>query len=206
MCTRFYVRHLTPELREILEEAKNSPLLKRFIVAGSQLKTDGEVRPTDVVAAIAPNPRGERKVFPMKFGYTNPFKGGKLILNARSETAYEKPTFKYDWLNHRCIIPATCYIEWCHNHLNDGTTQLGERYLIQPEGAEVTWLCGLYHIENNFPTFVILTREPGSNIEFIHDRMPLILPENLINEWIRPGINPMGLLEHALTDMVAVRE
>ncbi|MBQ1404729.1 MAG: SOS response-associated peptidase family protein, partial [Oscillospiraceae bacterium] len=36
------------------------------------------------------------------------------------------------------------------------------------------------------PVFVILTREPGEEIRFIHDRMPLILPEQYIGAWISP--------------------
>ena len=40
----------------------------------------------------------------------------------------------------------------------------------------MTWLCGLYCIENGLPAFVILTREAGEGIRFIHDPMPLIMP------------------------------
>ena len=48
----------------------------------------------------------------------------------------------------------------------------------------------------------ILTREPGEEICFIHDRMPVILPEERIEEWIRPDGNPEKLLVQALTEMV----
>ena len=47
----------------------------------------------------------------------------------------------------------------------------------------------------------MLTREPGESIRFIHDRMPLIMPEDLTGEWIRPAARPEDLLPHALTDM-----
>ena len=66
----------------------------------------------------------------------------------------------------------------------------------------MTWLCGLYRIENNLPVFVVLTREPGDKIRFIHDRMPLIMPGSLVDEWIRPDKNPKDMLNDALTDMV----
>ena len=49
---------------------------------------------------------------------------------------------------------------------------------------------------------MILTREPGEEIRFIHDRMPLIMPEQLVNEWIRPDVKPEELLPYALTDMI----
>lgn len=203
MCTRYFLSPSTPELKKIIEAVKITPLSRRFIYRGNSIKTEGEIRPTDVVPVLAPNPRGEQTVYPMKWGYTNPHKGGNLLLNAKSETAYQKPTFKYDWLNHRCIIPATYYFEWEHLRGNDGTTKVGDRYMIQPKNEYVTWLCGLYRIEDNFPTFVVLTREPSKDIEKIHDRMPLILPSSLIGEWIRQGSNPRNVIEGALVDMYA---
>ena len=74
--------------------------------------------------------------------------------------------------------------------------------MIQPKNSTMTWLCGLYRIEEGLPVFVILTREPGEQIRFIHDRMPLIMPEDLVNDWISPDAKPEDLLPHALTDMV----
>jgi putative SOS response-associated peptidase YedK len=70
------------------------------------------------------------------------------------------------------------------------------------KGCELTWLCGLYRLEDNFPHFVILTREPGEAIAFIHDRMPFILPESEVCHWIDPNRNPHMLLGSAITDVV----
>ena len=44
-------------------------------------------------------------------------------------------------------------------------------------------------------------REPGEALRFLHDRMPLIMPEELVTEWIRPDRKPEELLPGALTDM-----
>ena len=79
MCTRYYLSSSTPELQKIISDVKVSPLSRRFITGGSPVKTEGEIRPMDVVPVLAPNPRGEETVFPMKWGYTNSYKGGKLI-------------------------------------------------------------------------------------------------------------------------------
>lgn len=67
--------------------------------------------------------------------------------------------------------------------------------------SSVTWLCGLYRIENNVPIFVILTREPGQELSRIHDRMPLILPPDAAMVWIRPQTRPEDLLKYSLTEM-----
>ena len=203
MCTRYFLSPSVPELKTIIDQVLVAPLSKQFIYRGYPIKTEGEIRPTDVVPVLAPSPKGEQRVYPMKWGYTNPYKGGKLLLNARSETASVKPTFREDWANHRCIIPACYYYEWEHRRRNDGKIETGERYMIQPEGEEITWLCGLYRIEeNNTPTFVVLTKEPGPEVSRIHDRMPLILPSHLTGEWIRLGADPEKVIEEALTDMV----
>lgn len=77
-------------------------------------------------------------------------------------------------------------------------TELGEEVL---KASSVTWLCGLYRIENNVPVFVILTREPGQELSRIHDRMPLILPPEAALDWIRPQTKPEDLLQYSLTEM-----
>jgi putative SOS response-associated peptidase YedK len=149
------------------------------------------------VPVIAPNRSGKRAVFPMKWGYS----GRSLLMNARVETAAEKPTFRDDWVRHRCIVPASWYFEWEHYPGSDGKKHTGDKYMIHPKDCAVTWLCGLYRIENGLPVFVILTREPGEALRFLHDRMPLIMPEELVTEWIRPDRKPEELLPGALTDM-----
>ena len=74
--------------------------------------------------------------------------------------------------------------------------------MIQPKGEEITWLCGLYRIEDNFPTFVVLTREPSPDTIAIHDRMPLILPSSRVEDWIRLGADPNEIMKYALTEMI----
>ncbi len=196
MCCRYWADE-SPELRAIVEEMNRSPLVGRFHET-TGIRTCGEIRPADVVPVIAPDRSGRRTVYPMKWGYS----GKTLLLNARAETAAEKPTFRNDWARHRCIVPASWYFEWEHLTGNDGKKHTGDKYMIQPEGSAVTWLCGLYRIEEGMPVFVVLTREPGEKIRFIHDRMPLIMPGDLADEWIRPDRKPEELLPYALTDMM----
>ena len=120
--------------------------------------------------------------------------------------------FREAWAKHRCVIPASWYYEWEHPAPSAQTPAQGGprpssavRYMIQPRGASMTWLAGLYRIEEGFPVFAVLTREPSEALRRIHDRMPLILPEEYVGEWIRPDGDPAALLAYALTDMVAER-
>ena len=195
MCCRYWTDQ-SPQLREIVEEMNRSPLTEKWRWT-AEVKTFGEIRPGDVAAVIAPDKQGRKKVYPMKWGYT----GRSLLLNARAETAAVKPTFREDWARHRCIVPASWYFEWEHLTGKEGKKRTGPKYRLRPKEASLTWLCGLYRIENGFPVFVILTREPGEGISFIHDRMPLILPDSLVEEWIRPDADPQKILPCALTDM-----
>ena len=197
MCCRYYIKE-TQEMQEIVSDMLRSSLVRKWNEL-YQVKTYGEMSPTDIVPVIASNRNRQRAVFPMKWGFT----GKTLLMNARVETAAVKPTFKDAWTSHRCIVPASYYFEWEHLIGNNGKTRTGDKYAIRPNGSKMTWLCGLYRFENNLPFFVILTREPGESIRFIHDRMPLILPEHLVGEWIDPDSDPAELVREAVTDVVA---
>ena len=200
MCTRFYVEPDTEEIRDVIAEVQKSLLANKFIRAGNAVLTSGEIRPTNVVSVIASDRRGKRASFPMKWGFQIPDRS--LIVNARTETAAQKPTFKEAWEKHRCIIPATWYYEWEHLIGNTGQKKTGNKYMIQPLGSSMTWLAGLYRIENGLPVFAVLTKEPTKALSLIHDRMPLILPKYLIDAWINPDSRPEDLLRYALSEMV----
>ena len=80
------------------------------------------------------------------------------------------------------------------------------KIVIQPKGSAVTWIAGLYRIEDisgiQVPVFTILTREPSEEIRFIHDRMPVILPREAVEKWIKPDSKPDEIIKEAMTDMV----
>lgn len=192
-------------LAPIIKTALETKLAGRFQIEYSKpMVTEGEVRPTDVAPVIAPGKDGKRAVFPMKWGFSVQIDGKlKPVVNARVETASEKELFKEAWLRHRCIIPASWYIEWEHTKDPNGKTTTGDKYVIQSDGDVMTWMCGLYRIVDGFPEFVVLTRTPVGELAKIHDRMPVILPEDRIDEWIDPFADPDALLSHTLTDMIA---
>ena len=203
MCTRYFMDDAPSELSDIIEAAMKSPLADKFITKfGSPVVSCGEVHPTDIVPVIAPNKNGIRTVYPMRWGFKNP-NHNSTVFNSRVETAESKPTFKEAWKSHRCVIPASYYFEWEHFKCSDGKTKTGDKYAIQPESSLINWLCGLYRIEDGFPVFVVLTKEPGESISFIHDRMPLILPEDKVNAWINPETDPATLLQYAIDNMIA---
>lgn len=205
MCCRYYME-LSPELRPIVEAAKSSRLyLNNIQRLPKPLTTEGEVFPEMLVPVLASNKSGEKTVFPMLWGYHVPGIA-RTIANAKIETAAEKTSFKDSWAAHRCVVPASWYYEWQHTLSPSGKTKTGDKYVIMPKDGKMTWLCGLYRMEENYPHFVILTRPPSESVAFIHDRMPFMLPEAETDNWINPKYNPHLLLEAAQTEMICEKE
>lgn len=205
MCTRFYIDESLSE-QPYVQEVEKSALYERMLIENANvLKKSGEIRPTDTVVAFAPSRTGERTPFPMVWGYTVEGIMHPLV-NARVESAKYRKTFSEDWYKHRCVIPASWYFEWQHYQGSDGKIKTGDKFAIQPRDTEMIWLAGLYRIEerNNvkYPVFTILTGEPTEDLRKIHDRMPVLLPEQSVDEWISPKSDPERVAKTALTDMV----
>ncbi len=193
MCGRVYMAPANPELRELVKEMNRSRLAERFRKRPEDMLTaEGEIFPSAVLPVLASSRTGEQHVFPMKWG----FGGGKgLLINARAETAAEKPTFRESWAKHRCAIPASWYFEWEH----DEKKRAGQKYALKPEGEDLIWLAGLYRMEGELPVFVILTRPADERLAWMHDRMPVMLPKASVGEWIRPDGQPAPIVQNSLT-------
>ena len=195
-----------PELRPYIEAARRMSIAEQIMrqLARPAAMT-GEIRPTDMAAVIAPNKHGERSVFPMLWCFYEESLH-KPIVNCRVETAKVKPLWSNSWKQRRCVIPASYYFEWHHYTDSKGKVRTGDKYAIQPCGSEVTYLARLYRIEElrnlKYPVFAVLTRAPTDELRRIHDRMPLILPENAIDEWISPNKEPNKVVDVAVTDVV----
>ena len=203
MCVRFIMYSQPRDQDDFISEMMQSSLIKKFRDAGASVLTGGEARPTNVVPVIAPDKNGIKTVFPMRWGFRVP--GLSLVVNARTETAAVRPTFRDAWRQHRCAIPAESYIEWEHIATPNGKTRTGDKFSIHPIEEPVTWLCGLYRIEDGLPVFTVLTREPSESVRHIHDRMPLILPGSFVDDWVDPNRKAEDLLSHAVTALAADR-
>jgi putative SOS response-associated peptidase YedK len=157
-----------------------------------EVKT-GEVFPGDVAAVIASNRKLEPQAFGMKWGYQLP--DGKLIFNARSETAAQKAMFADGMRQRRCLVPADSYYEW------QKTGQGKQKYEIAPSCLDGFFLAGIYRMEQGRPVFSILTKDPVESIAFIHNRMPVILPNDAMQDWLNPRYNGIEILQASIQDM-----
>lgn len=214
MCTRFYAD--SRSLSYFIEKAQQLPLAEEMVRKLSKnMSMSGEIRPTDTAAVLAPNKQGNMAVFPMIWGFTHDATS-KPIINCRVETADQKALWKDSWYRRRCIIPASWYFEWGipptevgFRNANEQRSIKKEKYVIQPEGTEITYLAGLYRFEEHqgmqVPVFAVLTRESVAPVRTIHDRMPLILGKENLQGWIRPDSDPASISERALTNMIMER-
>lgn len=186
MCGRYYIAEddAAEELRQIIEAVNRR---------STDVKTGGEIRPGDTVPVLANSPTLQPGAYAMRWGYTLP--DGKLLFNARSETASEKALFKDGMAQRRCLIPATCYFEWEHR----GKEKI--KYAIAPEGSRMMYLAGIYRKEGNRAACTILTREPAESIAFIHNRMPVILPAEATADWLNVRHEATDVLKAAQMEM-----
>ena len=194
MCGRYYLADFTEdEVKEyfsILEELDKK--IKNPSYKG-KVKMHGEIFPSDIVPVIAKSHKNELKAFGMEWGYT--LYNGDRLINARSETATEKKTWAIGMNKHRCLIPASYYYEW--EKQSSGKV----KHAIHPKGAEVMYMAGVYRTEVDKHVFSILTREAAPDIEFLHDRMPVILPKEIHEDWLNIDNNSHEVIKDALQYM-----
>lgn len=187
MCGRYYIpeEDSAEELRAIIDEVnrknKGAPIKK------------GEIRPTDVAPVLANNRAMVPSAFAMKWGYSLP--DGKIVFNARSESASSRPMFQDGMAQRRCLVPAAYYFEW--------EKRGGEKikYAIGQNERGILYMAGIYRLEKGVPVFTILTRSPADSIAFIHDRMPVILPNGAKSDWLNPKYAADDLIRHAATEV-----
>ena len=187
MCCRFFTGDAEDdeELRAIIDALQRR--------GGGEAAVARDVLPTDTAAVIASSRRLSPGVFAMRWGFSGA--GGAPVINARSETAHEKPMFAESMGNRRCLIPAGWYYEWERR----GRERV--RYAIRSEAAGLMYMAGLYRLTGSGAQFTILTREAAGEIAFIHPRMPVILPRDALADWIDPRQDGRALLDGAVRQL-----
>lgn len=148
------------------------------------------IAPTQPVAAVrlAPN-SGQRELTHFQWGLVpswskDPTIGSRMI-NARAETAPEKPSFRSAFKRRRCLIPASGFYEW--QAVNGGKQPM---YIHRAAGNLMS-LAGLWEYwqspeGDELETCTILTTGPNELMEPIHNRMPVVLEPDDYAMWLDP--------------------
>ena len=123
-------------------------------------------------------------------------KAPKPMINARAETASEKPAFKQAFRKRRCLIPASGFFEWAKE---DGKKQPYYICLQDKSPMAFAGLCEEWYTPDGkiVKTCAILTVEANSFLQFIHHRMPVILTPAKGMNWldlIESEVSPQDIL------------
>lgn len=109
---------------------------------------------------------------------------GQRLINARSETAAEKPSFRAPLKSHRCLIVTDGFYEWQHT---EGRKQ---PWCIRAADASPFAMAGLWSCwrggDTPLETCTILTTTPNAILKPIHNRMPVIVSPEDYNLWLDP--------------------
>ena len=104
------------------------------------------------------------------------------LINARSESVFEKPSFRSAIQHQRCLIPATGFYEW------GGRNGQKLPYLAKRDEAELLLFAGIWSrwqkVGERIDSFAILTRSAGEKLSEIHNRVPILLQEKDATVWL----------------------
>lgn len=178
MCGRFTLRTPASAVAEQFALFAMPPFTARFNIA-----------PTQPVLVVRMTP--ERECVPVRWGLipswaTDTAIGARLI-NARAETAADKPAFRAAFRRRRCLVLADGFYEWQKSgkrkqpfffHLRDDRPFAFAGLWESWEGADNS------HLE----TCTILTTDANELVATVHDRMPVILAPDVHDAWLDPAV------------------
>lgn len=165
MCGRYYVDDETA--REIEKMVLDLDKSMKF-----QGKRD--INPSQKAVVLC---RNDQKLTAewMEWGFPG-YDKGKLLVNARAEGITEKRTFRDSVLHHRCVIPARGFYEWNARKEKFHFENLRENKNL--------YLAGCFRLFQEQQRFVIITTAANESMLPVHQRMPLIMEQNEIEDWI----------------------
>jgi len=184
MCGRFT---LTTDTAELVEH------MLRFLPGADfaqQYRPRYNIAPMQRHWIVTPQ-REERIVQPATWGLVNFWekdrRAGAKAINARAETVDSRPTFREAFKTGRCLVPANGFFEWT------GEKDTRRPFWFHRPDDQPFAFAGLYQVARlagevePTTTFTIITTEPNAVTSRVHDRMPVILPDDdAAAAWLYP--------------------
>ncbi len=161
-------------------------------VAEAVLEPNYNVAPTQDVFAVVEDD-GARHLDAFFWGlvpsWAKDAKIGSRMINARAETLAEKSSFKKPFATRRCLVPADGFYEW--KKLGGGSKPKKQPMFIRRADGEPLAFAGLWSVwrgpdkdQDPLRSLTIITTTPNATMAPIHDRMPVILPEDRWATWL----------------------
>lgn len=191
MCGRFTLRTDASQVAEFFDADRRSVDVRpRFNIA-----------PTDPVVLVrrADGGVGGRELASARWGLVPHWVDDPgdfpTLINARSESARDKPSFRAAFRNGRCLIPTDGFYEWVSV---DGAKQ---PFFVRRRDDRLFAFAGLWDRwtggEGPVDSCTILTTGANELVAPLHDRMPVVLPVDAYEAWLDPAGYP-GSLEELL--------
>jgi len=177
MCGRYSQTHPSETVRTKFHLIECTDFGPRYNIAPSQL------------APVILNVDGTRVLDLHRWGlvpsWADSLKIGYKMINARSETAAQKPAYRRLVNRRRCVVPADSFYEWRKE--KDGKTKTPMRIFIK--GEEPFAMAGLWDEWRDsagqpLRSYTILTTSANARLKDVHDRMPVILRPEIIDAWL----------------------
>lgn len=174
MCGRYVLSTDAETVQQEFNLAELPTLASRFNIAPSQ--------PVPVITNESPSELTIVQWGLIPSWAKDPKMAFKMI-NARSETAHEKPSYRSAFKRRRCLIPTTGFYEWIK-------TEGGKQpYFIHRNDKEVFAFAGLWEVWRNPEgdevwTCTVLTTDANEKISHLHHRMPVILEGDAREAWL----------------------
>ena len=200
-------RYATTRTPDALADEFGARIADSFV----ELEPDYNVAPTKPAPIVIERPAAEdrpggREVLAAQWGLVPSWakdpKIGSRMINARSETVAEKPSFAKAFAKRRAIVPAEGFYEWYPGEKK-------QPFYITPKDGSVLAMAGLYEFWKSGPdagewliTFTILTTSAADDHGHLHDRAPMMLVGQEIDAWLDPApmsaADRLGLLVPAV--------
>ena len=165
MCGRYYIdEEMASELEKLVHDIDMK-------IRNMDIK--GDIRPSMTAPVIYQKDKHKR-LDTFQWGFKK-YQGNGLIINARAESVFEKKMFSSAVVNRRCIIPASGFYEW---------DSLKNKFHFTDGHKKILYMAGIFRFEEENKHFVILTTSANSSMQPVHDRMPVILQEDMIDTWL----------------------
>lgn len=188
MCGRYTLTTPLEGLRQAFEVEAGLNLMPRYNIA-----------PTQEVVAVRAAAEGRRELVLLRWGlvpaWAKDWTIASRLINARSESVAEKPSFRRAFAARRCLLPADGFYEW----RKEGAAK--QPYRITLADEQVFAFAGLWEHWRDpaggeeLETCTILTTAAHPSIAEIHPRMPVILPRGHYGTWLDSESPHDGLLE-----------
>lgn len=176
MCSRYNLVSPPEAIRALFGLGPFEPFPPRYNIA-----------PTQPVAIVRTSLRGEPELALVRWGLVPSWvkdpREYSLLVNARLETAAEKPSFRGSLRHRRCLVPADGFYEWSGRR-GDRIPHLIRLHKGGPMVFAGLWEHWLGADGSEVETMAILTRPADGPVRQIHDRMPVIVSPDQFSAWL----------------------